>query len=135
MTTGANDLNSISGVEVVVDAVLKRPPYAEIVRLQDSVSRKHGVTTNELSELLTQTGFAVESIQVRTATWPYKTAEEIFRFAQASSFGNALNHIPESVRERAKWDIAAEFKKHEIDGKLAFDRHNIFAVAQNRSKA
>ena len=134
LTTGAKELNTITGAEALVERVLKRPPYVGIVRLDDSVTRKHAVTTTELGELLAKSGFVVTSIQVRTATWPYKTAEEILRFARASSFGNVLNHVPESLREQAKTDIAAEFKKHERDGKLAFDRHNLFAIAEKRAQ-
>jgi ubiquinone/menaquinone biosynthesis C-methylase UbiE len=130
LTTGAKELNTTTGLEAIAERVLKRPPYAGVVRLEDSVTRKHGVTTSELRELLKKAGFTVQSLQVRTATWPHKTVEEVFRFVQASSFGNAMNHIPESVREKAVSDIAVEFKKHEINGTLALDRHNAFAVAQ-----
>jgi ubiquinone/menaquinone biosynthesis C-methylase UbiE len=133
LTTGAKELNTITGAEAIVERVLKHPPYVGVVRLEDSVTRKYAVTTSELNELLDESGFVVESTKVRTATWPYKTVEEILRFVKASSFGNVLNHVPESLREQAKMDIVVEFEKHQTDGKLAFDRHNIVAVAQKRA--
>ena len=133
LTTGAKELNTITGPEAIVERVLQRPPYVDVVRPEDSVTRSHAVTASELGQLLAQSGFVVTSIQVRTATWPYHTAEEILRFARASSFGNVLNHVPESLREQAKTEIAAEFKKHERNGKLAFERHNIFAVARKEA--
>ena len=132
LTTGAKDLNSTSGVEVIVDAVLRRPPYREAVRPDDIAPRKHGVTKIELEQLLVRSGFALLSSQVRTAIWPYHTTEEVFRFAEASSFGNVLTHVPSSLRQQALADIDCELRRHEVDGRFDFPRHNVFTVAQKQ---
>jgi ubiquinone/menaquinone biosynthesis C-methylase UbiE len=134
-TTGAKELNSLCGAEVITDSVLRRKPYDQVVRVEENAMRKHGVTTSELNQLLARSGFAVRNVEVRTVVKFYNTAEELIRFSEASSFGNYLNHVPEALRQRAKSDIAAELKKYHDEKRGDFERHTIFAVAQKRPSA
>jgi arsenite methyltransferase len=134
LTTGAKELNSVAGVRAITDSVLKRKPYSEFVNTEDNALNRNGVTTTELIRLLTTAGFDLKSVKVSTITRSYDTAKDIIRHSEASSFGNYLNHVPGTLREQAKAEIEAELEKHRLKGKLKFDAHTIFAVAQKGQK-
>ncbi len=134
ITTGAKELNSFSEIQQITDSVLKREPYAAVVKTEDATLKKHGLTATELIQLLTQAGFTVENIQVKKITGSHATAEDLIKHHEASSFGNYLSHVPESLREQAKADIESEINKGRTKDGIQFDRHTIFAIAQKRSE-
>lgn len=133
-TTGANELNTISGAQVILDSVLKRKPYNEFVNVEDTTSRRHGLTTSELNQLLVKAGFAINNVQVKNVAWTYKTAKDLIKHSEASAFGNYLSHVPESLREQVKSDIEIELQKHQTESGIQLDRHMIFAIAEKVSK-
>jgi arsenite methyltransferase len=135
ITTGAKELNGISVPRQVADSVLKREPYNGSVRLEDNTQNKHGLTTTELIQLLTEAGLTIEEVQVKGYKRTHATARDIIRFSEASSFGNYLNHVPEPLRDRAKAEIAAELEKLGTAEGITFENHTIFAVAGKKSAA
>ncbi|BBB89532.1 MAG TPA: methyltransferase domain-containing protein [Methylomusa anaerophila] len=133
ITTGAKELTLVSGVRLITDSVLKREPYNKLVRLEDSTQNQHGLVTTELIQLLAKAGLKVKDVQVKEIKRNYATARDVIRFSEASSFGNYLNHVPDSLREQAKLDIEAELEKHRTEDGIEFDGYTIFAVAQKPS--
>lgn len=129
-TTGAKELNTITGIQVITDNVLKREPYSKVVQIENTTQRQHGLTTSELNQLLVKSGFSLNNVQIKTITWPYKTAKELIRHSEASSFGNYLSNVPEELRQQAKSDIEAELNKYKKDNKIQFNRYTIFAIAE-----
>jgi ubiquinone/menaquinone biosynthesis C-methylase UbiE len=129
ITTAAKELKSVAKVRVITDRVLQRAPYDKLVRLEDSTQNQHGLTTTELIALLTQAGFKIKEVQIKEITRKYQTAKDVIRFSEASSFGNYLNHVPDSLREQAKSDIEAELEKHRTEDGVQFNGYTIFAVA------
>ncbi|HEY3424590.1 MAG TPA: methyltransferase domain-containing protein [Negativicutes bacterium] len=129
ITTAAKELKSVAKVRVITDRVLQRAPYDKLVRLEDSTQNQHGLTTTALIELLTQAGFKIKEVQIKEITRKYQTAKDVIRFSEASSFGNYLNHVPDSLREQAKSDIEAELEKHRTEDGVQFNGYTIFAVA------
>jgi ubiquinone/menaquinone biosynthesis C-methylase UbiE len=130
ITTGAKELNSISVPRQVADRVLQREPYVKSVRLEDNTLTQHGLTTTELIKLLTKAGLKVKEIQVKAHTRTHATARDVIRFSEASSFGNYLNHVPDTLRDQAKAEIAAELEKLKTDDGITLENHTIFAVAK-----
>jgi ubiquinone/menaquinone biosynthesis C-methylase UbiE len=130
ITTGAKELRSSSKLQAITESVLKREPYSKFVNLEESVHNKYGVTTTELIQLLVKSRFKVVDIQIKTTQRNYQKARQIIEFSEASSFGNYLSHVPESLREKAKTDIEAEFKKYQTEKGIDFEGYTIFAIAQ-----
>jgi arsenite methyltransferase len=129
ITTAAKELKNVTKVRVITDSVLQRAPYDKLVRLEDSTQNQHGLTTTELIILFTEAGFKIKDVQVKEIRRTYQTAKDVIRFSEASSFGNYLNHVPDSLREQAKSDIAAELEKYRTEDGVQFNGYTIFAVA------
>jgi ubiquinone/menaquinone biosynthesis C-methylase UbiE len=130
ITTGAKELSSFTGVRLITDSVLKRDPYNKLVRLEDSTQNQHGLTTTELIQLLAGAGLTVKDVQIKEIKRSYPTARDVIRFSEASSFGNFLNHVPESLRDQAKADIESELEKQRTKDGITFSGYTIFAIAK-----
>lgn len=132
LTTGAKEINTITGINVITDNVLSREPYSKVVKIENAALKQHGLTTSELNVLLVNAGFSIKNIQIKAVSWPYKTANELLRHSEASSFGNYLSHVPDNLKHQAKADIETELDKYKINGEIKFDRYTIFAIAEKR---
>lgn len=132
ITTGAKELNSVSGVQKISNSVLSKEPYRKVVDIEKHTLNKHGLTTGELIELIVESGLYVSDIHIRNISWPYKTGEDIVWHSEASSFGNYLSHVPENLRLQAKREIASELEKYRSEDGIVIDRHTIFAIARKK---
>ncbi len=132
ITTGAKELSSISGVQAITEGILNSKKYSEVVNLENYILKKHGLTATELILLLTKAGLAIDDIQVKASFWSFQSASELIRHSEASSFGNYLSHVPDSLRDSVKSDIETELEKHRTEEGIKVERHTIFAVAQKR---
>ncbi len=130
ITTTAKELSSVTGIKSLTDRVLKRAPYDKLVRLEDSTQNQHGLTTTELVQLLTKARLRVKEVQIQEFPLYYSTAQDVIRFSEASSFGNFLNHVPDSLRAQAKIDIMTEIEKNQTAAGIFFDSYTIFAIAR-----
>ena len=130
-TTGAKELNSISGSQAITAGVLKREPYSKVVRPED-ITPSQGLTATELIQLLAEAGFAVKEVQVKAFRQTQATAEDVFRHSEASSFGNYLSNVPDSLREQAKADIAVELEKLRTKEGIQWSQYMLFAVAKKK---
>ncbi|AIQ12255.1 class I SAM-dependent methyltransferase [Paenibacillus durus] len=129
--TGARELNSITGLNRITNSVLSEGLYKQAVNFADSIQNLHGLTTTNLVQLLANNGLKVRDVQIKEVERKYRSAQEITRFIEASSFGNYLNHVPDTLRSQAKVDIEAELDKHRSgDGSIKFSNYTIFAIAQ-----
>lgn len=123
------ELNS-AGVNWVIDGVLAREPYNNLVRVEDAPQKRHGITTTELIYLLTAAGLKVLDVQVRMGLREFQSAQDIINFYESSLFGNFLNHVPISLRAQATADIKAEFEQYRTEDGLKFEYYTIFAIAE-----
>jgi ubiquinone/menaquinone biosynthesis C-methylase UbiE len=133
ITTGAKELARVSGIQAVTEQVLKRKPYQDVVNLNNHVLRKHGVTTTELIESLTENGLSIKNIYLKSISWPFNTARDLIVHSESSSFGNYLSHVPDTLRDQARADIEIELEKYRTEEGIKIDRHTIFAIAQRGS--
>jgi arsenite methyltransferase len=107
--------------------VLERPPYNEhSAKLTRIINR---VTQDELESLLNTAGFIIKQIELRTNLQYFATPETALEFVEASSFGNFLSHLPESLRPPARAAIAAELEGFVSPHGIARESARIVSVA------
>jgi arsenite methyltransferase len=95
-------------VAQVQQAVLAREPYAAYAHLNEA--RDHSVTAAGLVDLLRKAGFEVVDVVAQADEQVHPTVNAAIEFAQATSWGQLLRHLPEQpedLRVRARADIAA----------------------------
>jgi len=83
----------------------------------------------ELGGFLRQTGFAVKKIEVRPHVRHHSTPEAAVAFAEASSFGNFLGHLPEELRTAAREEITRELEYFRTPEGIRREGARIIAVA------
>jgi ubiquinone/menaquinone biosynthesis C-methylase UbiE len=128
ITTAAKELPG--NFKLTIDSVLLREPYAGYVVIDDDPMFRYGVTTSELKKLLSKAGFKNISSEVRKVIRHYATPQDALALLEASSFGNFLLHVPESLREKARTDILAEFENQRADKGIESVGNSNFTTAQ-----
>ncbi|HTY91701.1 MAG TPA: methyltransferase domain-containing protein [Methanocella sp.] len=126
ITTG--DRENPSGVKRITNRLFTQTPYAGRVKTAEDASKP--VTENELDTLLKDAGFEDIEIVKRTSKRYYSSPEEVFRFNEASSFGNFLRHVPESLRPQARADIADELEKCRTSDGIEIVTKTLYAIAR-----
>jgi arsenite methyltransferase len=104
ISTGSKD--HPNRIQLIRRKVLARAPYAEFPEATAGAALR--VTATELRGLLTQAGFGVEQLDVLPNTNHHESAEAAIAFSEASSFGNFLGHLPESLRASARSELLRE---------------------------
>jgi len=128
ITTG--DREHVSVLQSLKTEVLSREPYGSYPEALNGAA--YSVSLAELVNLLDQTGFAVQKIELQPTTHYHPTEEAAIAFFEASSFGNFLGHLPEYLRASARRDIAVELKKHRTPKGISLDGVRILAIAIKR---
>jgi ubiquinone/menaquinone biosynthesis C-methylase UbiE len=129
MTTA--DREEPSTMRGISNAVLSKPQYKGQVVLSQDASKP--VTTGELESLLAAAGFTQIDIQRQPRYRYFSTPDEAFAFNEASSFGNFLKHVPESLRPSAKREIAEELEKRRTPEGIKVAMNPVFATARKPS--
>lgn len=128
ITTGAKEhLNPLQSIKA---KVLAREPYSAYPDATDGVGYR--VSLVELTNLLDQTGFGVQKIELRPALHNHPTGEAAVAFSEASSFGNFLGHLPDELRPAARVEIAAELEKLRTPRGIGVEVVQIAAIAVKR---
>ncbi len=133
LTTGARELAHTACFRVVTDSVLSRKPYSDVVKLEDYVTARQGVTSTQLVELLLDAGLDVSNVEIVSRRRRFATGAQIVDFLESSTFGNYLNHVPVELRDQAREDIVAEFENRRTEDGIDFRGYTIFAVAEKKS--
>jgi ubiquinone/menaquinone biosynthesis C-methylase UbiE len=126
ITTG--DRENPSGIKSITNRLFARPPYVGRVKMAEDASMP--VTRKELGMLLADAGFTEIKIKLLAGKRYYSSPEEAFAFNEASSFGNFLQHVPESLRSRARSDIAEELEKYRKPAGIELAQNNLCAIAR-----
>jgi len=107
--------------------VLAREPYCRYA--EASGGRTYRVSAADLESLLGQTGFTVQKMAVRPQVHHHPTPEAAIEFAEASSFGNFLGHLPATLRAAAREEIMRELEQYRTLEGIRRDGARIIAVA------
>lgn len=125
LSTGSKD--HPNQLQVIKARVLTREPYSRYVEALDGGA--HRVSVGELQSLLGQVGFEEKKIEVRPHVHYHSTPEAAVEFAEASSFGNFLGHLPEELRMAAREDIKYELEQFRTPEGIRREGARIIAVA------
>jgi len=96
-------------LNVIRERVLAREPYSKFPEAQSA--QNYRVSQDELGKLLLDHGFAVAMLETRVSNsmrnW---TVDGVLDFAEASSFGNFLGHLPKDLQISAREEIKRELE-------------------------
>ena len=101
--------------------------YSRYAEASGGMARR--VSMGELGGLLRQTGFAVKKIEVRPHVRHHSTPEAAVAFAEASSFGNFLGHLPTELCAAAREEIMRGLEQYRTPEGIRRDGARIVAVA------
>ncbi len=112
----------------VVERIFSEPPYVGQVNYEDELSMLVG--REELNALLAGAGF--DRIDIRTVIKKhcYSSAEELFEFLEASSFGNFLKDIPEHLRQAFLKALKGELEKRRTGPRIELESSMMYAMAR-----
>ncbi len=125
LSTGSKD--HPNQLEAIKALVLAREPYSRYAEASGGMT--HRVSAGELESLLGQTGFEVKKIAVRPHVRHHPTPEAAIEFAEASSFGNFLGHLPAELRTAAREEIKHELEQFTTPEGIRREGARIIAVA------
>jgi ubiquinone/menaquinone biosynthesis C-methylase UbiE len=117
-------------LQTIKARVLSRAPYNQYPEALDGESNR--VSLIELANLLDQTGFSVEKIELVPQIFHHPDPETAITFHESSSFGNFLGNLPEGLRAQARAEIAAELELLRTDEGVIHSNTRISAVAVKR---
>jgi len=107
--------------------VLAREPYN---RYPEGLGGKpYRIDAEELRALLIGSGFEILKLEKRLHLQEFPDAEAAVRFAEASSFGNFLGHLPAAIRGQARAAIVAELAREIPPAGVRRERTRILAIA------
>ncbi len=125
ISTGSKDHpNQLQALKALV---LSREPYSRYTEAPSGMA--HRVSAGELESLLGQTRFAVKKMEVRPHVRYHPTPEAAIEFAEASSFGNFLGHLPAELRTAAREEIKRELEQFRTPEGIRREGARIIAVA------
>ncbi len=125
ISTGSKDhANQLQEIKALI---LSREPYSRYTEASEGMA--HRVSASELENLFKQTGFTVEKIEIRPNVRYHPTPEAAIEFAEASSFGNFLGHLPEELRTAARAEIMHALEQYRTPEGIRRDGARIIAVA------
>ncbi len=87
------------------------------------------ITEAAMDEWLRRAGFAVAKLAVRETARSYRTADELMRFSEASSFGNLFGHLPSDLKPLARERLTRELDSIAETKGLGDVRRGVIAVA------
>lgn len=112
----------------VMERIFREPPYAGQVDLEDEFCLL--VDREELNALLANAGFKKIDIRSVVKKHYYSSAEELFDFIEASSFGNFLRDVPEHLRWRLLGTLKDELEKRRSGAHIELESSMMFAIAR-----
>lgn len=130
LTTAAREFQDLNPIRLVVDHVLSRPPYAGVVQVEDNIQNRNWVSSSELIQHFQAAGLELVGLEIRPIHNTHPDGANVVDFWESSSFGNTLAHVPESLREQARADIAAEFDRRWNGRPIPTGNFGIDAVAR-----
>jgi arsenite methyltransferase len=125
ISTGSKD--HPNQLQTIKTLVLSRESYRRYPEASGGLAQR--VSVGELEDLLEQSGFAVKTIAVRPHVRYHPTPEAAIEFAEASSFGNFLGHLPTELRTAAREEIMRELEQYRTPEGIRRDGARIIAVA------
>jgi arsenite methyltransferase len=131
ISTGSKE--HVSPVQDIRKRVLSRDPYRNYPEASAGFANR--VSRDELEKLLQEAGFSRVTVEVLPHVQLQPSAEAAVEFAQASSFGNFLNHLPHALRQAAQAEIVAEIGKLATPEGIRLESARLIAIASKPGAA
>ena len=125
ISTGSKD--HPNQLQAIKEMVLAHEPYSRYAEALGGMPQR--VSAGELESLLHQTGFEIKTITVRPHVLHHPTPEAAIAFAEASSFGNFLGHLPAELRTAAGEEIRRALEQFRTPEGIRREGARIIAVA------
>jgi arsenite methyltransferase len=125
------DRNHPFAMKAMMERLFSRPPYAGNVKFEDEMNML--MSTDELEGLLKNAGFQNIDMDSVNEMHHYASPDELFRFIEASSFGNFLREVPEDLRARALEDMKKGLEKMMTGSGLDLGSNTVFAMGRKPS--
>jgi ubiquinone/menaquinone biosynthesis C-methylase UbiE len=127
ISTGSREHRN--ALQAIKADVLSREPFNRFQSADDGLGLPYAVTAAELGDLLKLTGFAVARIDLLPNGHFLPSGNDAIRFSEASSFGNFLGHLPETIRPQARAAIEAELETLRTPEGIPLGGTRIVAIA------
>lgn len=134
ITTNAKELAPALTLSRVTREVLSREPYRRFLTGEPFAPFRNGVTTTELIDLLVAAGFGVEDVQLVPFLRRYGSGKTVVQFVEASTFGNYVGFLPQSLRDQARDEIASELEKARGAGGIELQTYTVYAVGRKPTR-
>jgi ubiquinone/menaquinone biosynthesis C-methylase UbiE len=109
VTTMSRELVAATTLYEVVNAIVRRAPYADRIRATELSVVPPGQTTTDLISTVLGSGLELSEVHITHTWWNRSSGRELLDFLESSSFGNFLRAVPEDLRETLRTDLAAAF--------------------------
>jgi hypothetical protein len=126
ISTGSKD--DPNQLQIIKARVLARDPYRRYVPAAGDGTYR--LSPGELEQLLVQTGFAIQTLQVRPHVRYHPTPEAAIAFAEASAFGNFLGPLPVELRRATSQEIQRKLEQLRTPEGIRREGARIVAVAR-----
>jgi arsenite methyltransferase len=110
--------------------LLAQPPFDKHPRKRETLS--HRVSIEEMNALLEGAGFDATRVDVLRTEQRFASAEEVIQFAEASSFGNFLGHLPRELRAPARTALADRLAAVAGTGEIVQPRERLVVIGTRR---
>ena len=108
VTTIPHELSRAGTVALVLEPLLRRPPYAGHVD-RSALGSGRRCTSTELVSLVLESGLELVELHVTQQASRHESGEAFLDFAEASSFGNMLRIVSEELRASLRAELVAGF--------------------------
>ncbi len=116
-----------NGIREIARTILKKRGY----NIQISNHDNYPVTVDEARELLEQTGFLVQNIEVRQIKDNFASAEDaVNSIMNRAKHRNFLRDVPQKQHPKIRNELITELKKIETEEGISFVRNKIYAIAE-----
>ena len=131
ISTGSKD--HVSPLQQIRRRVLSRDPYRAYPESNAGFASRVG--RDELDGLLRRAGFDPVVVDEVPHAQVQPSAEAAIDFAQASSFGNLLGHLPPELRQAARAEISAELARLATPEGIRQESRRLVAIASKPGAA
>ncbi|WP_424358260.1 class I SAM-dependent methyltransferase [Methanocella sp. MCL-LM] len=121
------DRDNPQTLQAITSRVFIKAPYAGQVRPE--ADARQPVSRAELVALLKEAGFQNIEVELHERKRLHPTAEDALQYAESTSTGRLFNHVPDSLRVRARQDVAEELEKTRTTEGIPVSNSSLLVVA------
>jgi ubiquinone/menaquinone biosynthesis C-methylase UbiE len=126
-TLTPKEMSPQSGLSPFMRKVLGNEPYKSAADPAKR-DRKNWITTSDMIRIVNESGLSVDDFHIVRIMRRYRDAESAIRHMKASTFGNFMSLVPESLRESFRAELIRSMEPAEPGAEMEFPAYVLFAV-------